>query len=502
MMTSKYHQREYLIVAIVLLVFAVLYGLLSLVNHACFRTSCLDLGVYTNALYDYAHFHANDSSTFLPHRQNLLRDHFDLYLIIFSPLVWIFGQWTLLIVQILFVLFGGVGFYLFVRDRISTENNNSEYPAPIGSIAYYMPLLAMVCYLAFFGTWHALSFDYHSNVVAASCFPWLLLAIRRCSLKWASVLFVFIIVAKETMPIWLCFILLALVFDHWRNRRMLLWMGCAALFAVAYFIVVALWIMPSMGNINPGWWRYAHMGANAGEMVRYMISNPLQVVQDFCSSTVGGAEAPEVKRELVKCLLLSGGALLLFKPNYLIMLVPLLMQKFLSVDTAFWGIGYQYNAEIGAVVVAGAFCVLTRLRIPYVRLALSLLVVALTLRTTYKTTQEPKAWIWRERTDILSADHYHQSAFSTDDANRLIRSLPKNASVCATSHLVPHLALRNNIYLWPQCSNYDYEYLLLALDSPEAQAYATELKQDPEWQIIEQPDGLLLARHTQVSTSK
>ena len=43
-------------------VFALVYGLIAFVNHYCFRTFGLDLGVYTNALYDYAHGQWNDAT--------------------------------------------------------------------------------------------------------------------------------------------------------------------------------------------------------------------------------------------------------------------------------------------------------------------------------------------------------------------------------------------------------------------------------------------------------
>ncbi len=98
---------------IVIAFFAIVYSLISLVNHYCFRTYALDLGAYTNALYDYFHFQWNDSAVFKELGENLLADHFDLYLIIFSPFSLFFGSYTLLIVQIVFILLGGVGVHRY-----------------------------------------------------------------------------------------------------------------------------------------------------------------------------------------------------------------------------------------------------------------------------------------------------------------------------------------------------------------------------------------------------
>ena len=105
----KAHKR----LIIVIVFFTVIYSLISIVNHYCFRTYALDLGAYTNAMYDYIHFRWNDSTAFLAVSENLLADHFDLYLIIFSPLTLIFGTYTLLVIQIIFVLLGGVGIYKY-----------------------------------------------------------------------------------------------------------------------------------------------------------------------------------------------------------------------------------------------------------------------------------------------------------------------------------------------------------------------------------------------------
>ena len=96
-----------------LLIAACIYTLISWVNHYCFRTYTLDLGAYTNALYDYAHFSWNDSTAFKAIPENLLADHFDLYLPLFSPLIFIFGTYTLLVVQLVAVLFCGIGGYCY-----------------------------------------------------------------------------------------------------------------------------------------------------------------------------------------------------------------------------------------------------------------------------------------------------------------------------------------------------------------------------------------------------
>ncbi len=130
----KLFRNKYLLITVIF--FGSVYSLISLVNHYNFRTYALDLGAYTNALYDYRHLQWNDSSSFNEIPENLLADHFDLYLIIFSPLSLIFKSYTLLIVQILFILIGGIGIFKYFSSIKSSS--------PI-------PLLATICFYLFFG---------------------------------------------------------------------------------------------------------------------------------------------------------------------------------------------------------------------------------------------------------------------------------------------------------------------------------------------------------------
>ena len=100
----------------------VLYCLISLVNHYLFKTYSLDLGFYTHIMYDYAHFRIDDYFIFSRAPRCVLSDHFDLYLMLLSPLIYVFGSYTLLIVQIAGVLLGGWGVYKYItRDKVSAE---------------------------------------------------------------------------------------------------------------------------------------------------------------------------------------------------------------------------------------------------------------------------------------------------------------------------------------------------------------------------------------------
>jgi uncharacterized membrane protein len=149
-----YNRTEIILAAI----FALIYCAISLVNHYLFRTYSFDLGLYNHTIFDYSQFRFNDSLLIEPiHRQrNQLSDHFDLMLMLLSPLRYLFGSYTLLFVQIVVIVAGGIAVY-----KIASH------------FGFKYPALAQLHFYVIWGIYSALAFDYHSNVVAAMLVPWL-----------------------------------------------------------------------------------------------------------------------------------------------------------------------------------------------------------------------------------------------------------------------------------------------------------------------------------------
>lgn len=432
-------------VAVIQAVFALLFASESIVNHLMFRTYGLDLGVYTNALYDYAHLQGNDCSFFRWETQNLLSDHFDLLLALISPLVYLFGNWTLLIVQIVAVLVGAYGVYRLVRLYTNSQT---------------LPLAAMLMLLTSFGVWHALGFDYHSNVLSAMMLPWLLYCVKRQRLVVATVLLVLMAVAKETQPVWLTFVLLALMFDYCHNRRTMWWLAASALGCVVYTLVVMMWLMPAMGDEGRGFDRYVWMGGSMGEVAVWMLTHPVQAVAALFADFTGSGH-DSIKIEFYICLLISGGWLAVMKPNYLLMLVPMVAMKMLSQDTIFWGLGFHYNIEICTVIVVSSAVALCRVKSVRWQAVMSWVAVLLSLLTLIYSVSNPYSPIRKENVRIYDARHWHQRDFDVKTARRMLKEIPSDASVCATTMFTPHLATRDSVYILPMGLGYGAEYYML-----------------------------------------
>lgn len=473
------HHKNALI--IIFVVFAVLFSLLSITNYYTFRTYGLDHGLYTKALYDYAHFRMCDCSFFHNEPIALLGDHFDLYLMIFSPLIWLFGPLTLLIVQIAAVLFGALGVYRLIRLYSDTET---------------LPLAATLSFLLFFGIWHALAFDYHSNVVATMLLPWLLYCFKSRKYGKASFLLIMMMIAKETVPLWLCFVFIALLWDYRKDKKAVVWLTAYTIFCLIYLIVINLYVMPHFNHGHgPGFWRYEYMGSNVRDIALWMLAHPMKVVQNlfFTPNDEG------IKAEFYICALTSGLLLAFFKPNYLIMLIPLLVQKMLAYDESFWGVTRQYSVEFAPVLVVAGFIAIAKLKNIKCQFVLSAAMVILTLSTTIYTVDTPLTSISKGRVRIFQALHYRQNEFDVGVARRMLNKIPDDASVCATTFFTPHLALRDSVYLFPSGLQYNAEYFLVkkkhwSYSGDDAKKVSTVINGNPLYEVLDTNGDLYLLR--------
>lgn len=430
--------------AAVFIVAGVVYCLISLVNHYLFKTYALDLGLYTNFMYQYAHFRRADLFMVDMAPQSALSAHFDLWLVILSPLVYLFGSYTLLIVQIAAVLFGGWGVYKLIG--LYTDDD-------------LMPLLATVVFFLSFGILHAMAYDYHSNVVSAMMLPWMLYEVKRERFGWATLFVVLIVIGKENLSLWLLFIAIGLMWDYRKDKKALWFLSGYALFGVVYFIVVNMMVMPRLGA--RGIMRYEYLGGNYLEIAKNLIIHPNETLRILFTNTSSLHRFDGVKAEFYVCALASGMLLTLLKPNYLLMLVPLLAQKMLATDGMLWGVSAQYSVEFVPVLVVSSFLVLLRLKKRLWRIVLSVSLLVSVVLTTFYTIGVPRSFLFVDQICIYQGRHYQQRKFDANFARQLIGQIPKDVHVCASSAFVPHLALRSQIEDIAYNLNTKAEYLLV-----------------------------------------
>lgn len=463
---------------------AFFYASISFVNHSCFRTFGLDLGLYTNALYDYAHFQFNDSSSFRSVPENLLGDHFDMLLPLFSPFSRIFGSWTLLLIQWAVLLFGACGIYRFSILRTGRILDAT---------------LLMLVFGLHFGISGALSFDYHSNVVAAALLPWFFVGLqeRRPLLQWLT--FTLILFARENMSLWMVFVATGACWyyrDPATRKALLL----KSLIAGGWFMLVSAWWMPQLheGGVLSQF-RYSVLGKDIASALTTIVTDPALVIRTLFTDhlPVPGFK-PGIKQEFWFIFLLSGTWVLLRVPGFIWMAVPILLQKLLNDQVQVWGVNDHYNAEFAPLLaIGGAIAAGT---VQQVRLRTVLLVglLVLDIAATIRTMDRVQAFVRRENLRVYQAPHW-KSVVDKKALSEALGRIPADASVSAHTNLHPRVAWRDSALIFPKTEGCRY-VLLLEQGNPfpftqeDYRLQLDSLRHSDAYSLVFDQDGVILLR--------
>lgn len=472
----------------ILVFFGILYALISLVNHYNYKTYAFDLGIYNNCLYQYGHFHKNHYPYLHSMFSNFLSDHFSLYTMILSPLYYIFGSITLLLVQIAAILYGAVGVYKIVKQASNIE---------------WLPEIAMIHFLSFFGVYSALSFDYHDNVVSAMLVPWFFYYFKnnRIGLTWLFA--ILIVIGKENMPLWLIFVCTGLAITYFKEKQKRNTAILLTLFSVVYSIVILKYVMPNIDPNAPGnnynHFRYSVLGTNSKELWFNLTQHPMKILEALFKNHLTDRSLDGIKEELYICLLYSGGWMLIFRPQYIIMLIPIIAQKVFSDEFGRWGINYHYSIEFLPIIVIAFYDVIIKLK--NTRLAFFLSVIGCCLSvyiTKTKIDSRTSLYYGKESTCFYMKEHY-DCEFDKKEVKRVMALIPEDVNLSAMNCFASHLSFRKNIYQYPDV--HDATYIMLAkspnaypIKGRELDHAIRELNSSKDWETLSADKGIYLFR--------
>jgi len=426
---------------IIIVIFTILYALISFVNHYTFRTKALDLGIYTNAMYNYLHFNLSNTSGFKPTAEPILADHFDLYLILLSPLVLIFKTYALLVAQLVALIFGGIGVYKYVS---------------IFSKHKYLALFSALYFYLFFGTFSSISYDYHSNVIATALVPFLLYYFHLKKIKLATLFFLLIIIAKENMALWLVFIFIGLLIQYRKDKYYTKYLIIYLISSISYFLIITGYVMPSLSsNNNFNQFRYSVLGENYSDALKFFFLHPFDAFVTFFTNHKNAWNGNYVKLETLLYLLLSGIFFLIKKPYYLVMLIPIFFQKFFHDQVIMWSFFGQYCIEFTSIMSIGIFLVINDIKKSKIVHIISFVIILFTTVVTIRVMDNTIYPSQKSLIRFYKPSHY-QRDFSLDKVHKAIKSIPPLAPVSAYPVFVPHLALRPHVYQYPLVNNAEY----------------------------------------------
>lgn len=309
------------------------YGADSIARYYRAAPGSYDLGIFTEVVKDYAHFHAPIVDILGP-GYNLLGDHFHPILAVLGPVFLLFpSPVTLLVAQAALFAVAAVPIVWLGRDRIGP---GAAYAVGVG-------------YGLSFGVAEAVDFDFHEIAFAVPLLAFALWALLEERSRTLVVCCFLLLLCKE--DIGLTFVLpfgIAVIL----RGRIRFGFGIAAM-GVAGSLLAIYWIIPHFNaqHVYQYWSKNSCVGTTSG----VAHGNAVSCLWDSGMNQAGN------KIELIFLLLAVTAFTVLRSPLVLLVLANLGL-RFISTDTSFWGTAYHYNAVLMPVLAIVAIDAIERAR--------------------------------------------------------------------------------------------------------------------------------------------
>lgn len=443
-------------------------------RHIWFGSGGMDLGL----------FHQTEwllSQGLSPHNTILgmhaFADHMDFVNVLAAPLQWIWpSAGALLLFQAAVVALGAGFLFDMARDKLGTEQ------AAWGLVVVYVVAVPMQ---------QAVMFDFNLTTVGAGLLPVIVWCYeRRAWVGFFLALFA-LALCKENLVLWGIGLCLALATGNNRNRRPALF-GAAALLAL--FALEMGVLFPLFGEHGFRHFRYSALGTSMGEVMAHVLQDPLYALTLLFT--------PEQK---IDGLLVPFSCVAFFcflAPRYAIAFLPLVVERFWSDHANRWW-DFHYGAGISVLVTLAAmqglanakqfvsrFGVHWMTRVPVLAVVLSCVLVG----TLGHFGRGPLV-VWRHPYYATPKDRENATAI----VDWVTKMVPKQASVAAQNHLLPHLSNRKHIYQLTSQVHAEFVVLDFAQSAwPFERNFPKKLAQN----LLEQNYGMVACQGTAVVLQK
>ena len=473
--------------------FGVLLFFMGIANHYFFRTVTYDYGNYNFAFWDYSHFRISPMPTY---PGNFLQDHFSFTLMYFIPVFWLLnwltGTYTLIIIQYVLILVAAWFTYKFVM--LKTDN----HWLGVGVLVYYFILL---------GRYTTFSCDVNLAVISSCFIPVFLYFFEKEKYLVSSVLLILSLFSRENIPLWFIFIFIVLIFQHRKEKKAVLFSLIGIAVSILYFILLFKIFIPAIETEEKQFtlFNYSALGSNPGEALKFIIQNPMESIKLFFINHLDNPAFNRVKAEFYIVYLISGGIILLLRPQFFIWFILIVAQKVLNDSYIRWGISTYYSIEVVTMLPLSVFWTLTSLKSKKLQNILSFIICIATLSMTiYKLDRKNVEipWTLNPSKEKIYYKGFWKASFDIKKVNKLLRQIPANAKVSASDHLLSHLAQRQHIYLFPSVRDAEYivfsvfdDYFMISHEENEKNR--NMYLYDSGWKIVAQEFPVFLLQSKQ-----
>lgn len=420
------------------IILTILYSELSIIRHNNFQSGGFDLGLYDQAVWQYAHFQWPYNTI---KDRFILGDHLTLTLPLLSPLYWLWDNVRILFIfQAFWVSLSTIAIYKLARLR-----NFSEGSA----------LCVSVIYSLFYGIQFLIFFDFHPVSIGMGLLPWIayFLESKRKRLLVASV--ILLLLTQENMGI----ALMGLGFIYFFRKPF----RRTSIIFILTGIIWSFIAMKIISYFSPSGFQYAPQISH----------NPMTIITNFF-------DAPE-KQQVWLYTLASFSFLPIFSLGAMLAVTLDLAQYFVTGPefSRMWNPFMHHRVILGVFLALGALDVLERLpklvipayagihhlkswipdsprfgeagqvgndrhtkrNQPKEIIITELIAFILLISTLFQ-----QFYFHLPLNKLTKSEYWKQEQWMKDD-RALIALVPAGASVATQQNLVPHLSHRKEIYL-------------------------------------------------------
>lgn len=465
-----------LVPTVIFVFFGSVFGVISVFKHVFFETYAWDLGIFVQTLYLIANGFPLFSTIMNEH---FLGNHFSPTFFLLFPLSLInLEAIGLLVVQALWVSLGAYPLFLIAKHHLK-----HTLPATTMTVAYFL----------FLGLQHGVLREFHEITLAPTLFLFLYFFIIKERTRSFFITLALFLGVKENLA------LTVIALGIWMimfNKKLRTWGLVTAGLGAGAFVVMLKAIIPYYAINEYIHTNFGELGKTPGELIVTAIQKPLLVVKTFFS--------PIDKVNTMKMYAVSV-AFLAFFDSFIIVLAPSLAEKFLDATWSRWQIFFHYSIMIAPILwiatirsIANIAALAPRVVPIFKKIAIPTLLAMCVLVLTMFTHLKYDSPL----TSLVRMDFYAQ-LLPRIVVYETLRSVPggDELSISAQDALVPHLAERKNIYLFPQYADVDVVVLHQLvphwpLDDNQYEAEIEKLENDASFDLMyeDQHGGMIFVR--------
>ncbi|GAA4365356.1 DUF2079 domain-containing protein [Paeniglutamicibacter cryotolerans] len=439
--------------ALIMLGAGLLYLAHSLLRFRNFEAKGYDLGIFDQAVRQYALFKA----PIVPIKGvdfNLLGDHFHPILATLAPLYWIWPDPRMLNVALILLLLATViPVYLFARKHL-------------GHVAGLLFSAALLLWWPFQAI---VNWDFHEIAFGVPLVAWIIWAMDARRYRLAFWLSPVLLLIREDLGITIVAIGIVFAFHRqWLRAGLLMLIGITG-----YLVVTSVLIPMFSPEGTFSYWQFTALGPTAGAAIAFLVSHPLKSFAILFNHEL---------KWLLWIISFVPLALLPFFSPYVIIGAPILLSRLFNDRLNTWGPVYQYDAILAPIFFMAAIQVLAKIirRTGWNKLRVGFPAYLLTLALICTFFVQSVFPLGR----TLTGTNWTMGEYAQAQA-RAIAMIPDNVCVEAADNSVPHLVSRTYVGLHGDIGNDLSSWMIIDFNASELggwdpltppQAYARAMK--------------------------